>query len=71
MLKTDSQTASSLQADITAIDALFKRIAERGRKIRTQNKTVNAQPFLDGDTLTAGRKDSDSVHESKQERGKG
>ncbi len=35
MLKDNSQNAPA-QVDLMAIDALFKRIAERGRKIRAQ-----------------------------------
>ena len=31
-----TQTAPALGVDFIAIDALFKRIAERGRKVRTQ-----------------------------------
>jgi hypothetical protein len=36
MLQNNTQTAPALQVDLIAIDALFKRIAERGRKIRAQ-----------------------------------
>ncbi len=36
MLQDNNHTASALQVDFIAIDAIFKRIAERGRKIRTQ-----------------------------------
>ncbi len=37
MLQDNIQTAPALQqVDLMAIDALFRRIAERGRKIRTQ-----------------------------------
>lgn len=66
MLQPNTQTESILQGDMIAIDLLFKRIAERGRKIRTQNKAVNVQP-LSGDTLTAERKDSHSEKESIHE----
>lgn len=40
MLQANTQTDPLLQSDIIALDALFKRIAERGHKIRTQNKTT-------------------------------
>jgi len=36
MLQDNSQTAPALQVDLMAIDALFRRIAERGRKVRAQ-----------------------------------
>ena len=32
----NAQPAPTFGVDFTAIDALFKRIAERGRKVRTQ-----------------------------------
>lgn len=36
MLQDNTKTAPASQVDFIAIDALFKRIAERGRKVRTQ-----------------------------------
>ena len=54
MLQTDSQTAPVLQGDIMAVDALFKRIAERGRKIRTQNKSADSESHS-RETLSAGQ----------------
>jgi len=39
-MSQDSPQASTVsQADLMAIDALFKRIAERGRKIRAQEQS--------------------------------
>ena len=32
------------EADALAIDLLFKRLAERGRKIRLQNQTIISDP---------------------------
>jgi hypothetical protein len=40
MLKANYHTAPVSPNDIMAIDALFKRIAERGRKIRNQIKSI-------------------------------
>jgi hypothetical protein len=38
MLPDNAQAPQSVQVDLMAIDALFKRIAERGRKVRIQAK---------------------------------
>ena len=38
MLPDNAQAPQSLQVELMTIDALFKRIAERGRKIRIQAK---------------------------------
>ena len=46
MLQADSQTKSVLQSEILAIDALFKRIAERGREIRNQKKTADSNDLV-------------------------
>ena len=39
MLQDNTQTAPASQVDIMAIDALFRRIAERGRKVRAQEQS--------------------------------
>lgn len=36
MLQDSPQTSTASQVDLMAIDALFKRIAERGRKVRAR-----------------------------------
>ena len=43
MLQNNAQSDPVLQADILALDALFKRIAERGRKIRVQNSSTDSE----------------------------
>jgi hypothetical protein len=42
MLPANMQSNPITEGDIMALDALFKRIAERGRKIRTQNRTASS-----------------------------
>ena len=42
MLPDKAQTAPALQVDLIAIDALFKRIAKHGRKVRTQTQKNSA-----------------------------
>ena len=49
MLLTSPQTAPILQSDVMALDALFKRIAERGRKIRTQTQPIEPKPTAGND----------------------
>lgn len=64
MLQTNPQTDSA-QVDLMALDALFKRIAERGRKIRSQNKTVDSDN-LGGTTLSTAEQidpEKESIHE--------
>lgn len=43
MVNTDCQTTQVSASDVLAIDTLFKRIAERGHKIRTQNKSADGE----------------------------
>jgi hypothetical protein len=67
MLPTDPQATSSLQGDILALDSLFKRIAERGRKLRTQNKTADSDN-LGKETLSAEQDSKPEGKESTHER---
>jgi hypothetical protein len=48
------------KAEALAVDALFRCIAERGRKLRTQQQATNMQS-LDGDTLTGEPEESDTL----------
>lgn len=54
MLQASPQTSPTLQADLMALDALFRHIAERGRKIRSQNQTADSDN-LGRETLSAGQ----------------
>jgi hypothetical protein len=38
MLQDNPQTTPASQVDLLAVDALFRRLAERGRKIRAQKQ---------------------------------
>ena len=62
MLPTRTQTDHVFQSDIMAIDALFKRIAERGRRIRNRNKVGNTGDVLKETPL----KDQDSNAQTTQ-----
>lgn len=66
MYQANTQTAPILQADSMALDALFKRIAERGRKLRTQNKTADSDN-LGRETLSAGQDPKPQGKESNHE----
>ena len=66
MLQADLQTVSVSAADITDIDALFKRIAERGRKIRNQSKSTDSENLV-GDTTSAGQGPDPQGDESNHE----
>jgi hypothetical protein len=61
MLQDNTQTAPALQVDLMAIDALFRRIAERGRKVRTQ---AQAQA-VDNETKTPDPKEVTDEKQSK------
>jgi hypothetical protein len=58
MLQTESVHEHS-KADALAIDALFRRLAERGRKIRLQRQAINT-PSLDEATVMEEQKDTDA-----------
>lgn len=54
MLQDNTQTVPASQVDLRTIDALFRRIAERGRKVRAQAIDDKEQASkLSKDTLPA------------------
>lgn len=67
MSPTNLQTNPVTEGDILALDVLFKRIAERGRKIRTKNKTVDSNN-LGRETLPVGQVRVINEEQSKEKR---
>lgn len=63
MLQDNTQTAP-VQVDLIAIDTLFKRIAERGRKIRIQ-KRISEGENLNNENLLV--KDTSALNKEKAE----
>ena len=71
MLRVNPQTAPASQGDTLALDTLFKRLAERGKKIRTArlapaNKTADSDN-LGRETLSAGQDPKPQGKESTDE----
>lgn len=58
----NTQTTPTLRVDFIAIDALFKRIAERGRKVRTQ---AQSQEVGDKEQSSILPKDTPPANENK------